>query len=194
MGPGAEARPERPPRRRGAAAAVHRAVCVNQLVGGHPVGRTRATRPATIILAKIWRVGSRALRSPGCGAAGRLYGPRAAPAVWRAAADSGLQSVQTAGHPQTPGRLAPRCTACSREVTPTLQWHQCTPPCPSSTHQQPFSFQSCISASWVAGGEPAAAANTLHHVTLHLPSHPHSCGKVKNAGEQRCGGFGEKCS
>ena len=64
--PGAEARPQRPPRRSAAAAALHRSVCVNQLVGGHPVGRTRRTRTARIILAKICRLASSstALRSP----------------------------------------------------------------------------------------------------------------------------------
>ena len=62
--PGAEARPQRPPRRSAAAAALHRSVCVNQLVGGHPVGRTRRTRTARIILAKICRLASTALRSP----------------------------------------------------------------------------------------------------------------------------------
>jgi hypothetical protein len=52
----------RPPRRSAAAAAVHRAVCVNQLVGGHPPRRTRPTPTGRMILAKMLAGGSAALR------------------------------------------------------------------------------------------------------------------------------------
>ena len=70
--PGAEARPQRPPRRSAAAAALHRSVCVNQLVGGYPVGRTSRTRTARIILAKICRLASSSLALP---PAGRVVEP-----------------------------------------------------------------------------------------------------------------------
>ena len=55
-----------------AAAALHRSVCVNQLVGGYPVGRTSRTRTARIILAKICRLASSSLALP---PAGRVVEP-----------------------------------------------------------------------------------------------------------------------
>lgn len=178
---------------------------MNQLVAGHPVGRTRATRPATIILAKIWRVGSPSLALPrlraGVEPGGRLYGPWTAPAVWPAAADSGLQSVQTAWTAADSRQTSP---ALHRAAVERLHRHYNgigAPPM-SLLHSPTTLFISdCISASWAAWRansrarcSEGAAANTLQYNTLQLPFQPQPCGKVKNAGEQRCGGFGEKCS
>ena len=170
-------RPQRPPRRSAAAAALHRSVCVNQLVGGHPVGRTRHTRTGRIILAKICRLASLALPPAGrvvepvvCRS---LYGGRTAPAVWACGAQqqtADCRACRLADRPQTPGRLAASAVqGCSRcQLTPTSQWTACS----VSPHLMRTLFISdCISAS-----RPSKSANPGCNLAAAVDSEP--CGAV----------------
>ena len=164
--PGAEARPQRPPRRSAAAAALHRSVCVNQLVGGHPVGRTRRTRTGRIILAKICRLASLALPP-----AGRVVEPGGVPEPVRwadctsrlglrgTAADSGLQSVQTGGQAADPRQTGRQRGAGLQSVPAYTDITMDSVQCLTSPHENPFHFRLhfCIPAkqicqSWMQSG------------------------------------------
>ena len=174
--PGAEARPQRPPRRSAAAAALHRSVCVNQLVGGHPVGRTRHTRTGRIILAKICRLASLALPPAGRvvepggepGAACTVRGLHQPSGAAQQTAD--CRACRLADRPQTPGRLAASAVqGCSRcQLTPTSQWTACS----VSPHLMRTLFISdCISAS-----RPSKSANPGCNLAAAVDSEP--CGAV----------------
>ena len=159
-------RPQRPPRRSAAAAALHRSVCVNQLVGGHPVGRTRRTRTARIILAKICRLASLALPP-----AGRVVEPGGVPEPVRwadctsrlglrgTAADSGLQSVQTGGQAADPRQTGRQRGAGLQSVPAYTDITMDSVQCLTSPHENPFHFRLhfCIPAkqicqSWMQSG------------------------------------------
>ena len=147
--PGAEARPQRPPRRKAAAAALHRSVCVNQLVGGHPVGRTRAVlaRPGSS-LQKFAGLPAQPCAPPGRASSragwggSRLYGPRTAPAVWgRSTADSGLQSVQTGGQAADPRQTGRQRGAGLQSVPAYTDITMDSVQCLTSPHENPFHFR-----------------------------------------------------
>lgn len=159
-------RPQRPPRRSAAAAALHRSVCVNQLVGGHPVGRTRRTRTGRIILAKICRLASLALPP-----AGRVVEPGGVPEPVRwadctsrlglrgTAADSGLQSVQTGGQAADPRQTGRQRGAGLQSVPAYTDITMDSVQCLTSPHENPFHFRLhfCIPAkqicqSWMQSG------------------------------------------
>ena len=148
---------------------LHRSVCVNQLVGGHPIGRTRpvlATRPAAgSSLQKFAGLPAQPCAPPGRASSragwggSRLYGPRTAPAVWgRSTADSGLQSVQTGGQAADPRQTARQRGAGLQSVPAYTDITMDSVQCLTSPHENPFHFRLhfCIVGklcqSWVQSG------------------------------------------